>query len=85
MLRFVIPLLTLAAALMLAAAETPKKKVPAEPKSFAEKERIAADMKKIAKQLDVKCEYCHADAERAQQPVSRAGRQSFPRQQWHHR
>lgn len=35
-----------------------------EPLTFEEKERVAKDMKKIAKQLDVKCEYCHSDTER---------------------
>ena len=34
------------------------------PKTFEEKEKIAVEMKKISKQLDVKCEYCHTDAER---------------------
>ena len=34
------------------------------PKTFEEKEKIAVEMKKISKQLDVKCEYCHSDAER---------------------
>ncbi|MFZ5627871.1 MAG: multiheme c-type cytochrome [Spirochaetota bacterium] len=33
-------------------------------KTFEEKERIARDMKKISKQLNVRCEYCHADAAR---------------------
>lgn len=33
-------------------------------KTFEEKERIARDMKKISKQLNVRCEYCHTDAER---------------------
>ena len=36
----------------------------AAPKTFEEKEKIAVEMKKISKQLDVKCEYCHTDAER---------------------
>ena len=48
-------LMCLAAAFMLSAGE---------PKTFEEKERIAVEMKKISKQLDVKCEYCHSDAER---------------------
>jgi hypothetical protein len=64
MVRIALPFLILSAALVVAAADTEKKKAPSEPKSFAEKERIAADMKKIARQLDVKCEYCHTDAER---------------------
>lgn len=34
------------------------------PKSLAEKKKIAQEMEIIAKQLDVRCEYCHADAER---------------------
>lgn len=34
------------------------------PKSFAEKEEIAIEMKKISKQLDVRCEYCHTEADR---------------------
>ncbi len=33
-------------------------------KTFEEKERIAREMKKISKQLNVRCEYCHTDAER---------------------
>ncbi len=34
------------------------------PKTFAQKEKIAVEMKKISKQLDVRCEYCHSDADR---------------------
>jgi hypothetical protein len=64
MKRLFIPLAALMAALALAATETKKKSSVAEPKTFAEKEKIAVEMKKIAKQLDVKCEYCHTDAER---------------------
>ncbi|MBN8221186.1 MAG: hypothetical protein J0L53_09695 [Spirochaetes bacterium] len=64
MIRLFIPLTALAAALAIAAAETKKKTPVAEPKTFAEKEKIAVEMKKISKQLDVKCEYCHTDAER---------------------
>lgn len=63
-ISYLFPICALVAALALAAAETKKKTPVAEPKTFAEKEKIAADMKKIAKQLDVKCEYCHTDAER---------------------
>ncbi len=59
-----IPLAALIVALALAAADTKKKTSGSEPKSFAEKEKIAVEMKKISKQLDVKCEYCHTDAER---------------------
>lgn len=33
-------------------------------KTFEEKERIAREMKLIARQLNVRCEYCHTDAER---------------------
>jgi hypothetical protein len=33
-------------------------------KTFEQKERIAREMEKISKQLDVRCEYCHIDAER---------------------
>lgn len=62
--RLFIPLAVLAAALALAATESKKKSPAAEPKTFAEKEKIAVEMKKISKQLDVKCEYCHTDAER---------------------
>lgn len=54
-------LLALALALSLTAAE---KKTDEGPKTLDEKKRIAKGMKKIAKQLDVKCEYCHTDAER---------------------
>ncbi len=50
--------------LVTAVLASPKTKKFAEPKTFAEKEEIAAEMKKIAKQLDVRCEYCHSDAER---------------------
>lgn len=35
-----------------------------EPKTFEEKKQIAAEMKKISRQLNVRCEYCHADADR---------------------
>jgi hypothetical protein len=34
------------------------------PKTFEEKKKIAVGMKKISKQLDVKCAYCHTDADR---------------------
>lgn len=34
------------------------------PKTFAEKKKIAKEMKVISKELDVKCAFCHADAER---------------------
>lgn len=65
--KYLFAILLLIAALALATqgpgARESRKKVQ-EPLTFAEKERIAADMKKIAKQLDVKCEYCHTDAER---------------------
>lgn len=33
-------------------------------KSFEEKAQIAREMKKVSKQLNVRCEYCHTDAER---------------------
>jgi len=33
-------------------------------KTLSEKKKIAVEMEKISKQLDVKCEYCHSDAER---------------------
>ncbi len=50
--------------LVTAALASHKNKKLAEPKTFAEKEEIAVEMKKIARQLDVRCEYCHSDAER---------------------
>lgn len=32
------------------------------PKTYAEKKKIAEEMKKIANTLEVKCKYCHVDA-----------------------
>ncbi|HRP69073.1 MAG TPA: hypothetical protein PLY93_06040 [Turneriella sp.] len=65
-MRIFFPLFLLTLALSVASARQKKtvtKKI-VEPKTWEEKKRIAKEMKKISKQLDVKCEYCHADAER---------------------
>ncbi|WP_041948549.1 multiheme c-type cytochrome [Turneriella parva] len=51
----------LLAGALVAAKQTKKFEAP---KTFEEKEKIAVEMKKISKQLDVRCEYCHSDAER---------------------
>jgi hypothetical protein len=50
--------------LLVTAMAAASKKSPPATKTFEEKEQIAIEMKKISKQLDVRCEYCHSDAER---------------------
>lgn len=61
--HFLLPFALVAAAFALAAT-TAAPTTATTPKTFEEKEKIAVEMKKISKQLDVKCEYCHSDSER---------------------
>jgi len=65
--RYLITLILLVAGGLVAhlagavhSADLPQKKIL----TWEEKERIGEEMKLISKALDVKCEYCHSDAER---------------------
>ncbi|MBV6493728.1 MAG: hypothetical protein LDLANPLL_01751 [Turneriella sp.] len=61
---FPILLLLIATGLLSAKAKRGSRDISLLPKTFEEKEKIAKGMEKIAKELDVRCEYCHVDAER---------------------